>query len=395
MKINRKFLKVATGSALMLAVGSAYAFHDGGVAKCDGCHTMHNSNNGALFSANAAKDQRLLKGSDPSSTCMLCHKGATSTPTSYKIATDNGSALTPGGDFFWVKTGYSYPNGRGGTVVHDAQQSGHNIIAADFGFAADTVNTVAPGGAYAAADLTCVSCHDPHGKQNGGTPNGEDAIEMSGSYEGAVAIAGAQLGNYRILGDAGYRAINAAAPVAVTSATVKFGDTDTSHVAYGSGMSEWCGSCHGDFLDTAGATTGSHRHPAGNNVAAELTAEIIDNYNSYIASGDWQPGLATYSALVPFETGSTDLTTLDPESLAGPATGANVMCLSCHRAHASAWNNMTRWDASATMLVEELHPTLTDLPTMATANTPYYGRDMATQFGEFQRSLCNKCHGKD
>jgi hypothetical protein len=31
----------------------------------------------------------------------------------------------------------------------------------------------------------------------------------------------------------------------------------------------------------------------------------------------------------------------------------------------------------------------------AVPNADYYGRDITTEYGEFQRSLCNKCHVKD
>ena len=42
-------LSSLAGIAAILAMGfsgNALAFHDGGVANCDGCHTMHNSKGG-------------------------------------------------------------------------------------------------------------------------------------------------------------------------------------------------------------------------------------------------------------------------------------------------------------------------------------------------------------
>jgi nitrate reductase cytochrome c-type subunit len=71
------------------------------------------------------------------------------------------------------------------------------------------------------------------------------------------------------------------------------------------------------------------------------------------------------------------------------------MCLTCHRAHASAFNDATRWDMTHELLAESW-PTAANLVTMgAVANSPYYGRDIAADFGDYQRSLCNKCHVKD
>ncbi len=53
---------------------------------------------------------------------------------------------------------------RGTLTTWDGDRHGHNIIAADFGYTADKIQTVAPGGTYPAANLACSSCHDPHGK---------------------------------------------------------------------------------------------------------------------------------------------------------------------------------------------------------------------------------------
>ena len=80
--------------------GTALAFHDGGVATCDGCHTMHNSVDGAANgnggSVGTGVSTWLTLGSDPSSTCLNCHNGT----GSYHMNSTDGSAATPGGDFY-------------------------------------------------------------------------------------------------------------------------------------------------------------------------------------------------------------------------------------------------------------------------------------------------------
>src|SRR5208283_4459794 len=82
----------ATALAVMVAAfwgGAAFAFHNGGVANCDGCHTMHNTiqptggegtqddpgGSPTLHSSTSA--QFLLQGMDQSSTCLNCHAGTT------------------------------------------------------------------------------------------------------------------------------------------------------------------------------------------------------------------------------------------------------------------------------------------------------------------------------
>ena len=72
------------------------------------------------------------------------------------------------------------------------------------------------------------------------------------------------------------------------------------------------------------------------------------------------------------------------------------MCLSCHRAHASAFSSMVRWNPDDTFITNASTTTFVD--TQGRGSPPcsagYYGRTPA-DFGVYQRSLCNKCHGKD
>ena len=79
----------------------------------------------------------------------------------------------------------------------------------------------------------------------------------------------------------------------------------------------------------------------------------------YIKTGDLS-GLAntSYLSLVPFEEGTADYAALkthaksDDSWLAGPDTyGSQVMCLTCHRAHASGWDGIMRWNAETNFIV--------------------------------------------
>ena len=382
--------------AVLLSFGlstAALAFHNGGVAHCDGCHTMHNSENGQSIIEGGVvgvTGDFLTMGSDPSSTCLNCHAGS----GSYHVFSQDGSNMTPGGDFYWLTKTFSYPV-RGNTVTRHGYNFGHTIIAADFGFLTpDPDLSQAPGGTFPSADLACSSCHDPHGvKANKTAP-----ISGSGSYGNSPAP-GTVLGNYRLLGDVGYGPANDVVtfinppPIATTTRIAPQPETDSNHTDYGKGMSEWCANCHGAFLASGGA--GQHKHPAGNN--SGLSADgIFSNYNRYVATGDLSGSEATsYLALVPFERQISDPTQLDPNSTQGPDGTSNVMCLSCHRAHISAFPNAGRWDFETELLVDS-HPAAGD--TGVTGNDvlySYYNRDIATAFNPEQRSLCNKCHLKD
>jgi hypothetical protein len=430
MKRSTRIMIAATALTLA-ASGSALAFHEGGVAYCDGCHTMHNSSGNLKMTvgsnATGTANAYLLQGSDQSSTCLKCHSG--STAGGYKIATypvpGAGSPplqLGPGGDFSWVQKDYAWTSPRSGTNPKD--RHGHNIVASDFGFTADAKLTTSPGGTYPNTSLTCISCHDPHGKYRitdaAGTTiaTGGKPIHASGSY-GEAPTAGEAVGVYRLLGGTGYKPASVASglafsntsPVAVAPSTYnRAEDTAQTRVAYGKGMSEWCGNCHAGLHNDAYPT--NLRHPAGN--GAKMTT-VAATYNQYVKSGDLTGVQATaYNSMVPFEEGTTDLATLASHAditgtkTAGADVGNNVMCLSCHRAHASGFTSMTRWNNGAEFLTvngdyanyvqgstnESEYGNLAAGMTRTEYKKAMYDRP-ATQLATFQRSMCNKCHAKD
>jgi hypothetical protein len=394
MKLTHLLVVIA---AVLIAFGlgaNALAFHDGGVAHCDGCHTMHNSADGATNAnggtVGAGVSTWLTLGSDPSSTCLNCHQGT----GSYHMYSSDGTAATPGGDFYWLTKTFTW-SAHGRAFSSEGDDHGHNVVAADFGLTQDATLSTAPGGAYNSAFLGCNSCHDPHAVKNGGVRGGYGAIEVSGSY-GADPTAQVT-GNYRILGDQGYDGgegaganFSADVPIATTARYAK--DADDAHTDFGQGMSEWCANCHTGF--TADSSN-PMRHPANND--AHLGSNLSTNYNTYVKTGDFSGNSATsYLALVPFERGVSDPTALDGASTAGPDSSSNVMCLSCHRAHATAFQNATRWDMTTEFPATDSHPAAGDGGVTGddVANS-YYGRDMVAQFGAFQRSFCNKCHAQD
>ncbi|MFO0581401.1 MAG: cytochrome C [Anaeromyxobacter sp.] len=433
-------MKIAVAAMLAFVGTNAYAFHSGGVAECEGCHSMHNSFEGQpnvtgrTFASGTGP--YLLKANDQSGSCLNCHQAADTGPSSYHISTagitDHDSTspveMTPGGDFAWLKKTMNVTIR--GTVAVDGnpgQRHGHNVIAADFGYVADPELTVAPGGTYPAANLGCQSCHDPHGRYrrlaDGTVATTGLPIFGTGSYTSSPdPIAGVSArGVYRILGGVGYQpksltgsfAFATGAPDAVVAATYNRTEAvSQTAVAYGRNTSEWCANCHSGMLQNS-YTSGMAglRHPAGN--AAHLTAEIADNYNKYITSGILGASANRFSTLVPFEVGVADSTPASYTALkafaAAPtpaSTSNNVSCLSCHRAHASGFESMLRFfylnefmtvaDASNAAIYDT---STTENKINYGYNTTqqtnaYYGRP-ATAFGPWARSQCNKCHAKD
>lgn len=383
-----------------LLSGVTCAFHEGGEGYCEGCHIILGSPDNQDWrtdeSSGAVPGTLMLKGSDPSSTCLRCHAERSA---GHSVLSNDGSRFTPGGDFYWLQKTFSWSM-EGLSYQSRADSHGHNIVALDYGLYPDGRLSQAPGGRYPSAALGCTSCHDPHAKTTG---NGGNLVTTSvpSSY-GEEPSTETPPGTFRLLGGVGYSGgqrpsgvtFTAAAPIAEPS-SFGYAETDSNHTAYGSGMSEWCANCHGGFLNGSMGGVGG-KHPAGN--GAKISIEISNNYNSYVGTRSLGGDRASaYLALVPFEVDAISASLLDPSSSSGPGSGgnANVMCLTCHRAHASAFPNMGRWDFE-TSFIADSHPSVGDGGASGTdVLNSYYGRDMISEFGEKQRQLCNKCHGKD
>ncbi|WP_226373933.1 cytochrome C [Citrifermentans bemidjiense] len=297
------------------------------------------------------------------------------------------------------------------------ERHGHNIVAADYGYSADTKLSTAPGGNFPANSLSCISCHDPHGNYrrsvDGTISNAGKPIIASGSYNNSPEPdAFSAVSVYRMLAGKGYRAtpgveFTADPPTAVAPSAYNREESSTdTRVAYGSGVSEWCSNCHGSIHDAgSGRAT---QHPSGKQ--GKLSAEITYNYNAYLSSGNLNGSAGTaYSSLVPFEMGTDDYAVLkatansNGSNRSGATMDANVMCLSCHRAHAAGWDSSMRWNPNTTFIVYDGKYPGTDngAPaaiaqgrTSAEVKMAMYGR-RASDFAVYQRSLCNKCHAKD
>jgi hypothetical protein len=154
-------------------------------------------------------------------------------------------------------------------------------------------------------------------------------------------------------------------------------------------------------------STGNYVHP----VDEGLGSTIAGLYGTYVKSGDLTGTPATsFSSLVPFATNSGDYAALavlaknNDTQLAGPGSSDQVMCLSCHRAHASAFPEMLRWQMEGEFIVYNgVYPNVTDNSPVQFARgranaaeqaAGYYDRPV-DKFASYQRVLCNKCHAKD
>jgi hypothetical protein len=339
----------AVAVAVLWAV-PALAFHDEGVAHCNGCHTMHNSQDGQLVDPDSPNGNPwLLVDATPSDTCLSCHASGLG-------AVLSGPAFDPlvpapekgAGNFVFLYEDNINDGHDGALEPVTGDAAGHNLNAPGHGLAPDATLTTSPGGAFPASVMGCTSCHDPHGT---------DAFRLL-------------YGAGRLVQD--FYSFTNAAPDA-DGISIFFGaEGPSNHTAYLSGMSGWCGNCHGSFHD-AGTTL---KHPSDEAIGGTIaTAYGLYNGTAQYQTGD--PALS-YLPEVPFE----DLLNTTA-STAGPSAGSVVMCTTCHRAHGSSAMDAGRWDFNVTFLSED-----------GDESGSYEIPDPYADPGN-QRSLCNKCHVQD
>jgi hypothetical protein len=157
--------------------------------------------------------------------------------------------------------------------------------------------------------------------------------------------------------------------------------------------------------------SGSFEHPSDET----LDSEIVNNYNTYVGTGDLSGSFATsYDSLVPFQTNnSTNYTSLSTQAnsdgsvTTGPSTSDRVFCLTCHRAHASGWKFITRWDNETELIIVDGEWPGTDAGSPLASDPKWakgrrqaeraraYNDTRATDYAIDQRVLCEKCHGID
>ncbi len=424
-----KLLRIAVAALAALGFGSAYAFHSGGVAECGGCHSMHTS----------VDQTYLLIAGTASDTCLGCHGKPDGTPSSYHVMTypftnSPGNIpveRSPGGDFAWLLKTWTY-SAHGESGASTGQSHGHNIIAPDFGITVDSDFPTAPGGTFDSNSLGCNSCHDPHGKMRriaSGTGSGDTTyswvttgapISASGSYNSSpVPTTTVAVGAYRILrgrvaDDPQQNTVSVPFTgnfLAVAPKTYNQSEaTNMVRVAYGADgtnstgaaldtVGQWCGSCHPNMHS---AINSKLVHPVDQSLLTYAT-----NYGKYVSSGIMTGTAATsYLSLVPFAEKTGDFAVLKTHAsntnsyLNGPATTDQVMCLSCHRAHASAFPDMLRWNYEGGEFLTTADTSGTiqwaaSLGMNQAETNAGYQDILASKFGNYQRQLCNKCHAKD
>jgi hypothetical protein len=297
---------------------------------CSSCHTMHNSQNGQAM----AKDDSGNLTFTPYGvlliySCVGCHSaanaitwqdGITKAPVVFNTGEPNyGNNGLAAGNFYYVGANDLY---------------GHNVFTTNSDGTLGNTPPGAPDDTALTAQLRCAGtwgCHGHNGRQSGDTAVDDQTIAMKGAHhgddipplEGSLADVAR---NYRfLLGIKGKEDTDWEKDNVNTSHNEykgAIGFTDTTTISY------LCGECHGNFHSAdLGSTTPWRMHPTDVVLKNSVGAE----YSAY----------TNYSMVAPVARPEDNYT--GNADVVRPGTDI-IMCLSCHRAHASPYYKMMRWD---------------------------------------------------
>jgi hypothetical protein len=317
---------------------------------CSNCHTMHNSQGGRPMAKEYSSSFTNLKeDSTPNADlliadCIGCHfNNGAATIDNYHtpIVLNRNTPSNPlaGGNFHYVADGLGAEYNKGHNVMGISAQESSNMNTPP-GFKA---NIILPNGGTGpeswSQQLSCsgkFGCHGDrtitdefkaiHGGHHGNIniDNTSPANTIYNSYRFLLGIKGAESSdweqNVKITDHNGYQGDSA------------YGNVNT--------ISYFCGECHGNFhansnlggTSEVGDSTPWLRHPAdfafigvrdGNYTGSEYA-----QYNT--------PNTKVYSTVAP-------VAEVSPSTNSTVTSASIVMCLSCHRAHASPYFKMMRW----------------------------------------------------
>ncbi len=338
----------------MLAVGFAMAFCAlAGNAEarvsglCSNCHTMHNSQNGVDMGPDATPDNNLAKGD-----CVGCHSDSAQSqikvgniPVVYKTGIAPANYLA-GGNFYWTMT---------------SSPKGHNVssitgMPTDLATPPGWRSGMAPAGGTAVPDswtagkLTCAGTYGCHGNHTVGLT---DFSAIAGGHHGddSSMDGSTVVKSFRfLLGVTGKEDPDWEATTGVNNHNIYKGvarNDDADGATVTSTISYLCAECHSNFhggadlvaandiWNTAGTASPWLRHPSDFDLNKARQVAGGDDYDGY-----------TYSVLVPVATTDPGTAT-DATMIRATARKAIVMCLSCHRAHGSEYDDILRWNYSA------------------------------------------------
>lgn len=313
--------------------------------KCSNCHSMHDSQDGLFVTATGTNSS--LVSISRSTPCWDCHgigssgniEPFTGTPQVMHTAQTD----LAGGNF-------AYVTGKKAGVTGSAKSRGHNVIYTGVTDNSFSTGTYPPGDEFAQSSegfnnttFTCAGKFGCHGDRS----ISDEAESIQGAHHsnnsmltfGSIneSLQGSAVGqSYRyLLGVKGGEDADWEATVSDSDHNeykgAAGGNQSTKTFPGGNTMSGFCNECHGNFHDdksSAGGASIWKRHPA--DISLPGAGTEYANYTTY------DPQVPVGRVFIPNAPSSS----INPEG----TTDDIVMCLSCHRAHASPYKDILRWN---------------------------------------------------
>ena len=308
--------KALIGFMICMGIAAAAALSSPAFAAvtgaCSGCHTMHNSQDGTTPLGGSATPQGHLT----LSSCIGCHSGTGVGDAPLVDGTYNTDSCA-GGTF--------NPSGTAAdTMIHNVAFNALTGLDTDTAFSGGLAPGASTGlnlgsGSTDADNLVCAGANGCHGDTTAGKDN--DA-GIQGFHHGTKP---------------GWRFLQAASDhdaidgIGASDYEVAMSDGWTSgdpHNVYKSGdngINTLCANCHPNFHGTGNTQASGNwiRHPTDNAITALADSNnIVEDYRDHPFAFD-TPAAGDYTIAT---------------------AGANVACVSCHRAHGSDYPDILRWD---------------------------------------------------
>lgn len=332
-------------SVVLLSYGLALAL----TGQCGNCHTMHNSQGGEcqarIYSSGSLVTTCTPQGILLKGNCIGCHSstGSSTIVNNTPIVWNTGGYPTQplaGGNFYYV--GASAGNKTKGHNVADLTST-TDIAPPGFLQATKPAGFVQGGSGWgpatwsAGTQVTCAGVYGCHGDRSTGYDDYDgirgghhsnkstyadlDGTTVGKSYRFLAGIKGAE--------DSDWEQTNSSTDHNGYYGVTNYGDSNT--------ISYLCGECHGNFhahtnlggTDEVGSGSPWLRHPTDIALTASSGSSFTTDYTTY-----------NTETPVALATPSTSSSTVD--------TTSRVICLSCHAAHANQYDDIVRWDYSAT-----------------------------------------------
>ncbi|MBC8317782.1 MAG: hypothetical protein H8E41_07730 [Desulfobulbaceae bacterium] len=415
-----------------------YHSYDGLI--CTDCHTMHNSEDGADVmwvnidgTVTGGPAHELLKRENWTDMCLSCHmqgQNTASTAALPDVSQENGQWTAPivmtldgvdpagismpAGDFYYSnldpKKGHNPAYTPSGTKGSFPATDLSVFMAVD-----PVLGAVPPGGNLDGDDeWSCHTCHGMHSRFSGSYTAWRQVSRSTNGiiHTGPVVSFGVETATGNKTQNAAYEPIksNSRGDVQGTAyvntrldgnpvegANLWADEADDNKNVYRGGFSSFCSTCHGDFhgegtlesdLDANTNPDGSGRwirHPT--NILMDTTPASrkygITTYTATITNAQGNnPNPVGYDWRYPLIQPDTDFTVSSTAaSMATPATAlaeSRISCLTCHKAHATQYENMTRWDTTGHAFISVGEADIDGVASIG--DNPAFG--------------CGKCHQK-